>query len=292
MSIPINTECILCQLERNLKVVRHLKDEQTAVAFIKDMMRHIAQAPEGVSSAYLAPGVAALMQQYYGLSPDRYCEEKIMSNRFALERMADIRKKVSAAVDSVFAALQFAILGNYLDFAALRGQVSMEKLDEMLAEALDMELDGDTYRRFRGDLEKGKKLLYITDNAGEIVFDRILAEEIQKAYPHLAITFCVRGGPVHNDATRADAEEVGIDFAVMDNGNTYGGTEIAFLTPEMKTALEEADVIIAKGMGNTESMFGCGYNVYYGFLVKCKNFAQFFNAPLMKPMFVRERKEA
>jgi uncharacterized protein with ATP-grasp and redox domains len=159
----------------------------------------------------------------------------------------------------------------------------------MLQMGLSMELDQDCYGRFCADLEKGKSLLYLTDNAGEIGFDRIFAEEIHRKYPHLAITFCVRGGPALNDATREDAAAVGIAFPVIDNGSTIAGTQLNMLGQEAKEAFESADVILAKGMGNTESMYGCGYNVYYAFLVKCARFMEFFQAPKMKPMFIRDK---
>ena len=160
----------------------------------------------------------------------------------------------------------------------------------MLDSALEIDLDKEAYQAFCRDLSQGKRLLYLTDNAGEIVFDRVLAERLKQKYPHLEITFCVRGKPVSNDATREDAAAVGIPFPIIDNGTAIGGTAIGLVSDETKKALEEADVIIAKGMGNTESMYGCGYNVYYAFLVKCERFIQVFNKPKLTPMFIREKK--
>ena len=199
-----------------------------------------------------------------------------------------LQAMVRGAEDPVFAGLQFAILGNYLDFAALQGNVSFEKLEQMLRSALDMDLDADTFAALRHDLAAAKHLVYLTDNAGEIVFDRVFAEEIAARYPQLKITFCVRGGITLNDATREDALAVGVPFAVIDNGNNIAGTELRQLGPEAKAALASADVVIAKGMGNVETAYGCGYNIYYAFLVKCKMFADRFRKPLMTPMLVRE----
>ena len=132
-------------------------------------------------------------------------------------------------------------------------------------------------------------MLYLTDNAGEIGFDRICAERIAKRYPHLQITFCVRGGNTLNDATRADAQEVEIPFPVIDSGVSIPGTLLSALGEEAKQALETADVIIAKGQGNIETMYGCGYNVYYAFLVKCSRFVHVFNQPKLTPMLIKER---
>lgn len=286
----MDAECVLCHLDKNIALARSLGDEETAAAFAKELLRLHLEAPADASSPYLGPGTSALLQRYYGLGPDRYHQEKIDSNRFVMERYEQICSRVEQADDPVLAALQFSILGNYLDFSALRGNVSFEKLDEMLSSALEMELDADCYAQLQSDLAGGKHVLLLTDNAGEIGFDRILAEQLQKAYPHLEITFCVRGQITQNDATREDAAVVGIDFPIIDNGNSVAGTELSLLSAEAMDALKTADVVIAKGMGNTETMFGCGYNVYYAFLVKCGRFVRFFQKPLMTPMLVRDRK--
>ena len=196
---------------------------------------------------------------------------------------------MTEAKDPVLAGLQFAILGNYLDFSALQGQVSFEKLEEMLDKALEMELDEQVYAYFCRDLRRGGKLVYLTDNAGEIGFDRVLAEAIAAAYPDISVTFCVRGAIAQNDATREDAAAVGIPFPVIDNGNRVAGTQLDMLSEEAAAALSGADVILAKGMANAETMLGCGYNVYYAFLVKCQRFVTRFGKPMFTPMLVKER---
>ena len=289
MSIAFDTQCLLCHLRRNLEVVKPLGTEEQAMAFAKDMMRMYLDAPTDVGSPWFNPQTADLMQKHYGLPLDRMKEEKEQSNRFVMERLELIRQKVRSAADPVYAGLQFAVLGNYLDFSALQGQVSFEKLEEMLNSAFDLDLDQEVYGSFCRELEQGKKLLYLTDNAGEIGFDRIFAEELAKRYPHLEIVFCVRGDICLNDATRADAAAVGIPFRVIDNGNRVPGTQINLLSEEARSALDTADVILAKGMANCETMHGCGYNVYYAFLVKCQRFVTRFRRPMMTPMLVKER---
>lgn len=289
MSIPMDSQCLMCHLKRNLELVRPLGTEEQTMAFARDMMRMYLAAPENVSSPWFSPQVAQLLQRHYGLSPDRLRPEKEASNRFILERMDAIRSRVRSAADPVLAGLQFAILGNYLDFAALQGQVSFSALEGMLDEALEMEIDRQVYDRLLSELAAGKRLLYLTDNAGEIGFDRIFAEELARAFPQLEITFCVRGGPTANDATREDAAAVGLPFPVIDNGNLVPGTQLDQLSQEAQAAMDAADVILAKGMANTETMLGCGRNVYYAFLVKCQRFVTRFGKPLFTPMLVRER---
>lgn len=289
MSISIDTYCLQCLLRRNIALAQTLGTEEQAMAFAKEIMKLCIAAPEGVSSPWFGPKIADLLHDMYGLDYDRFRQEKLDSNRFVLERLPAIREKVTAAKDPVFAGLQFAILGNYLDFSALQGQVSFEKLEEMLDKALEMELDEQVYAYLCRDLRRGGKLVYLTDNAGEIGFDRVLAEAIAAAYPEISVTFCVRGAIAQNDATREDAAAVGIPFPVIDNGNRVAGTQLDMLSPEAAAALSGADVILAKGMANAETMLGCGYNVYYAFLVKCQRFITRFGKPMFTPMLVKER---
>ena len=289
MSIMLNTDCILCHLRRNTDIARGLGTQEQLDEFTRGLLEVYLNLPEGSCSVMTEPGTDAMYRKVYGISGDRYAEEKEFSNRFAMERLDRIRAMAETSEDPVFAGLQLSILGNYLDFCALHGEVSFEKLEELLGLAQNYDLDREVYGKLCSDLENGKKLLYLTDNAGEIVFDRVFAEQIAKRYPHLEITFCVRGGFALNDATRADAEAVGVPFPVIDNGVSMGGTPLQVLGEEAKRAMDAADVIISKGMGNAETLLDCGYNIYYAFLVKCIRFEQRFQKPRMTPMLVRER---
>ncbi len=290
MSIGIDTQCLQCYLRRNVETALALGDEATATRFAQELMEHLSRIPKHQTTVSIAPQTAEMFHRYYGLDLDRYKEEKHLSNQFVLERMDWFEKMADSAADPVLAGLQMAILGNYLDFSALQGQISFEKLEEMCRSALKMELDREILERFRADLSKAKTLLYITDNAGEIGLDRICAQLLSKAYPDLQITFCVRGAPALNDATREDAAIVGIPFPVIDNGNDIPGTDLEAISPEARAALESADVVLSKGMANVETLYGCGYNIYYAFLVKCQRFVSLFGKELMSPMLIPERK--
>lgn len=289
MSIAFNPDCLLCDLRRSIGTARKLGSEAQLSEFIKALLELYQSIPEGASTTWLGPKTEKLYQKIYGITGDRFKEEKEFSNRFVVQRLDQIRARVEAAADPVYAGLQFAVLGNYIDYSALYGEVSFEKLDELLTQAETMDLDREVYGKLCRDLEKGKKLLYLTDNAGEIGFDRIFAEQIAARYPDLQITFCVRGGPTLNDATREDAAAVGIPFPVIDNGNLVAATQLDLLGEEAWDALETADLIISKGQANAETLLDSGYNIYYAFLVKCVRFEERFQKPKLTPMLVRER---
>jgi uncharacterized protein with ATP-grasp and redox domains len=245
-----------------------------------------------MSAPFYTPGITKLFTEHFGLADDRFAEEKEASNRYALERFDRLTQMVRTAADPLYAGLQGAILGNYIDFSALQGEVSFEKLDAMLELLHTIEVDRAVFEALRADLGRGKELLYLTDNAGEIVFDRVFLEVIRDTFPNLSITVCVRGGPAQNDATRADAEAIGMPFRVIDNGTRIPGTVLELASEELNAALAAADVILAKGQANVETLLDTdhGYNVYYAFLVKCKRFIDRFGKAKLTPMLVHDHK--
>ena len=285
----MNAQCWLCHLKRHVGTAREMAGEEAASKVARELFQAYLSAPENAGSPYFGPIVTALLEKHCGLKGDRYAEEKEMSNRFVLDRLDAIQTFADEAEDPVYAGLQLAILGNYIDFSALQGEVSFEKLDDMLSQASKMEPDRAAFESFLQDLEKGKTLLYLTDNAGEIGFDRVFAQQLQKRFPHLTITFCVRGGNAANDATREDAAAMGVEFPVIDNGSCIAGTIPELLGAEAKQAMETADVILSKGQANVETLLGTGYNIYYAFLIKCERFISLFNKPKLTPMIVAER---
>ena len=284
----MDTYCMECNFRRNLALARSMGTEEQATAFIRELMAAMVAVPAGDPSPVLGPRLTELLTEHYGLPRDRYAQDRLTANRFVAERLEDIRRRVAGAEDPLYAGLQYAILGNYLDFSALQGQVSFQDLEAMLDKAYDFKPDPEVFESFRRDLARAGTLLYLTDNAGEIGFDRIFAEEIARAYPNLSITFCVRGDIAVNDATREDAEAVGVPFPIIDNGNDVAGTVPRLMSPESRQALENADLILSKGLGNCETLYGEGYPIYYAFLVKCAKFQHLFQKPLMTPMLVKE----
>ena len=287
----LDSQCILCLLKRHADTAAKCGTEEQVTAFTRDLMRILCDGPVEMSAPFYTPAITKLFTDHYGLAHDRFADEKEVSNRYALARFEKLTGMVRGADDPLYAGLQAAILGNYIDFSALQGEGSFEKLDEMLELLHTIEVDRDTFAALRSDLQTGKHLLYLTDNAGEIVFDRVWLEVIRDLYPDLAITVCVRGGPAQNDATTADAEAVGMPFPVIGNGTRIPGTVLELASEELKAALLTADVIIAKGQANVETLLdtGHGYNIYYAFLVKCRRFIDRFGREKLTPMLVRDR---
>lgn len=292
--MKLNSSCMECLIRRNLSRARSLGSEEQAIAFARDFLRLLADGPEDAAAPAYAPGTAALFQKHYGLPKDYMGPEKEASNRLALTMVPAMSRAIAQAEDPVLLALRGAILGNYLDFAALYGQVRFEEFEFLVGKAAEIPIDSGEYRHFCRDLAQAKTLLYLTDNAGEIVFDHLLGKALHERYPALNITYCVRGGPALNDATRQDAERAGIapPFRLIDNGTEISGTDLRRCGEECRRAVESADVILSKGQANVETLLGCGYNVYYAFLCKCPRFEALFQGAHLEPMFRNERRLA
>ena len=148
----------------------------------------------------------------------------------------------------------------------------------------------ETYQKLKNDISSAKNLLYITDNAGEIVLDADFIRTIKKLYPDVSVKTVVRGAPVINDATVEDAIMGGIDqySEILQPTNAVSGFYIEECGEEVREALEKADVIIAKGQGNVEMMSGCGLNAYYLFLCKCDLFTEIFGVPKLTGVLMKE----
>ena len=288
----LDSQCIQCLLKRHTETAEHHGSEEQVTAFIRDVMRVLCEGPAEMAAPYYTPAIAKLFTEHFGFAEDRFAAEKEESNRFALARFDKLTQMVRSSKDPLYAGLQGAILGNFIDFAALQGEVSFEKLDEMLNLLHTIEVDREAFESLRSDLGNGRELLYLTDNAGEIVFDRVWLEVIRDTFPNLSITVCVRGGPAQNDATRADAQAVGMPFRIIDNGTCISGTVLELASPELKEALASADVVISKGQANVETLLDTdhGCNIYFAFLVKCKRFIDRFGREKLTPMLVHDKK--
>ena len=288
----LDSQCIQCLLKRHTETAEQQGSEEQVTAFIRDVMRVLCEGPAEMAAPYYTPAIARLFTEHFGFAEDRFAAEKEESNRFALARFDKLTEMVRSANDPLYAGLQGAILGNFIDFAALQGEVSFEKLDEMLDLLHTIEVDREAFESLRADLANGRELLYLTDNAGEIVFDRVFLEVIRDQFPALSVTVCVRGGPAQNDATRADAEAVGMPFRIIDNGTCISGTVLELASEDLKNALKTADVVISQGQANVETLLDTdhGCNIYFAFLVKCKRFIDRFGKEKLTPMLVHDKK--
>lgn len=287
--MQFDAHCIECLVHRQFRLAQEKNDGEKANRYLRDVLQALLDAPAGVSAPYMIEQFSQAYEKYWP-GDDPYGKLKQDSNDLVLGLLPEIRPMVEQAADPLAMALKFAQTGNFLDFGILTPEVAHQALWDAVKKTPEMELDGDVYARLLRDLENGRRLVILGDNAGEIAFDLLLVEQLQRRFPELEILYCVRGKNSLNDATRADAAYVGMDrlVTILDNGTGISGTELAFISDELRQALDSADVILSKGSGNLESLAGCGLNIYYIFMCKCKRVAKILGCENMTGQFLRE----
>jgi uncharacterized protein with ATP-grasp and redox domains len=213
---------------------------------------------------------------------DPYREAKDWQNRIAMGLIPKFRAEIESARDPLLMAARLAIAGNVIDLGS-NGNLTEADVRQSLNQALTEPFFGDT-DKFRQEIAKAKSILYLADNAGEIAFDQLLVEQISPD----RVTLVVRGNPVINDATLADARMVGIDkiVKVINNGSDAPGTILNDCSDELRRRFADADLIIAKGQGNFETLSNEPGNIFFLFKVKCPVIADLVNQPQGTQMLV------
>ena len=289
--MKLNPFCMCCAVNKQEEKIRKFPDMDKKTEYMKKVMSILSNAEEQDCSPSLSVEIKKLYSEFWNCPAEDYTEIKKEFNQLMLDVEASVEEKIRISADPLETALLYARIGNYIDFAALEN-VSQETMLKLLENENQEPLSQTEYANFQTDLSTAKTLVYLTDNCGEIVLDKLAVKILKEKYPQLNITVIVRGYPVVNDATMEDAEEIGLTdiVKVTGNGSNVGGTWFPGLSNEARTLLEQADVILAKGQGNFETMNDCGLNVYYLFLCKCDLFQRRFHAKALQGMFLNERR--
>ena len=289
--MKLNSKCMACQIRKQEAKIRHFNDEDRK----KQYMEAIRQRFEHPKDDDCVPSISTELKKFYcsfwGVPMEDFTRINKEYDQLMLDLEAELRSTIRYSEDPLKAALIYARTGNYIDFAALP-EVSKETALSLIKSENKDDLDEQEYRQFCQDMKKAENVVYITDNCGEIVLDKIAIQILKKIFPNIRITALVRGLPAGNDATMEDAEFCGLTdvVPVLGNGNDVGGTWLHGINTHARELLYNADVIIAKGQGNYETLHGCGLNIYYLFLCKCDWFQQLFHAKLLQGMFINEKR--
>ena len=262
--------CISCILSKEELAIRQFPDEDKKSEYMHQVLGILYKYAQTESSPGLTERLEQLFEDFWGTAKD-FREQKHKYNQLLLNMESQIEQQIEGSADSLETCIKYVCAANYIDFSAV-DDVNEQKLGELLSKAVSQDISKEEYLKFQKDLQAARKLVYLTDNCGEIVLDKIFVRQIQEKFPKLQITVIVRGGNVINDATMEDAEEIGLTQIVpcIGNGNAAPGTIIERLSEQAKDILYNADLIISKGQGNFESLYGENLNPYYLFLCKCE----------------------
>lgn len=225
------------------------------------------------------PELAVFIQSQlvlYTGKTDPYDEIKRSSNEQAFAVLDDLRAIAESSNDSLRSAVELACAGNIIDYGVSSHGVDVRAEIQAILEREEESIGGSSTDLFQIDalkeaLGRSRRLLYVGDNAGEIVFDRVLLETIAKQYPGLSMTFATRGKPILNDVLVSDAVDCGIDSiaTVVSSGIPTPGLVLRFASEDFLSLYKTFDLIISKGQGNFECLSGSDGPIFFLFITKC-----------------------
>jgi uncharacterized protein with ATP-grasp and redox domains len=269
-------DCVPCLIRQALHSARSTTDDgRIHEAIVRATLETIAVMDFAQPPVAMAQRIHRQIRAATG-NADPYAPDKRRLNDMALGVAGTFSTRIARAADPLELAVRLAIAGNIMDLA-VKSQVDegemLAAIDDSLRSSFDCPITD-----FSRAIDEAQEILYLTDNAGEIVFDRLLLERL----PREKLTVAVRGRPVINDATREDAEYVGLsDVAtVIDNGSDAPGTLVADCSNEFRRHFARADLVISKGQGNYETLAACGRPVWFLLRVKCPIIARDLECPV------------
>lgn len=280
--------CLPCFARQALEAARFVTDDAAVhERIVRDVLRAAAGMDLAACPPIIAQRIHRQLRRLAGVD-DPYRPAKDRFTLLALGMLPGLAAKVRAAADALACALRLAIAGNVIDLG-VNGDLTDEEVARAVDDAIDEPLHGDV-EGFRQAAAAARDILYLTDNAGEIVFDRLLIEQLRPG----RVTAVVRGGPVLNDATMADARAAGLCDMVetIDNGSDAPGTILTDCSDEFRERFAAADMIIAKGQGNFETLSDEPANVYFLFRAKCPVIADLVGLPVGTHAILAPRSES
>lgn len=286
-----NAYCDDCLMSKHLNDCPADAAPATVKAYQEEVRRIVLAHPE-LSSPEKDALLNAAHAAAFGVSKD-FSPIKRHFNALMLALEPAMVSGVRASADPLRRAVQYAMVGNFIDFAAM-DSVDEAKLEALIDESDAIPIDAQTLEALRRELMTAQNLTYIADNCGEIVADRVLMQTIRELNPSLRLTAVVKGAPIVNDATQEDAQQVRlceVAHRVVDTGCGIAGCPEQRLSVSCVEALDNADVLISKGQANYETLCGCGRNLYYIFMCKCELFMDRFGVPRFSGILTREENE-
>ncbi|MEW6162209.1 MAG: ARMT1-like domain-containing protein [Nitrospirota bacterium] len=260
----VHLDCFPCFLRQSIISLRlGTKDELLQKRILKSILPEIQRADISKPPAYTTTFIHRKIRQLLGRDP--FKEIKSEYNQVALGLYPSLKTVIEKSPDPLWTATRLAIAGNVIDF----GIFTSVDIEGAIRKALNNPLAVDNYSAFRDAVSITDKILYLADNAGEIVFDRLLIETLVSIGKK--VTAVVKGSPVINDSTVEDAVESGLTEVceVIDNGSDAVGTVLEWTSSTFQETFKEAQLVISKGQGNFETLTGAEKKIFFLFQSKC-----------------------
>ncbi|MBN1140496.1 MAG: DUF89 family protein [Deltaproteobacteria bacterium] len=258
-------DCVPCLLRQTIEACRMVgATESVQERVLRQALKDLSGADFSQPPPRQAQAIHRLIRELTG-QRDPYQKVKERFNDLALGLLPELERIVAEAPQPMAAAVRLAIAGNVIDMG-ITGTLEDSQVSEAIRHALAYPLQGDL-DQFIAAVAKSRRILYLADNAGEVVFDRLLLAQL----PLERVTVAVKGAPIINDATREDAMAAGIDklAAIIDNGTDAPGTLLSECSDNFLRHFNEADLIIAKGQGNYETLNEAPKDIFFILKIKC-----------------------
>jgi uncharacterized protein with ATP-grasp and redox domains len=239
-------------------------DDEHRKAIIKATLLDVIDADFSITPPEQARLFHKKVKEITGID-DPYRDVKDCSTLFAKEMLPFFRAELERHADRFEAIIRLVIGGNIIDYGADKN-FQLNSAKQKIMDVFNMPLDLMVVKKLQNEMEKAKNILYIADNCGEAVFDALLIEPYREK-----ITLGVRGEPILNDITMREIEAsglAGLPAKIIDTGDMTPGVSIQHSSSEFISAMRDADLIIAKGQGNFETL--CDYDRPIFFLLRSK----------------------
>ncbi len=264
--MQIYLDCIPCFVRQALDSARLVTDdEQIHEKVVREVLRLAADLDMSQSPPVIGQRIHRLIRKLI-CNNDPYHELKERFNRLALRMCAELEERVRTSEDPLETTVRLAIAGNIIDLG-VKTSIKESDVEKIIRDCLTADFDSRQVEEFRSAVSRAEKILYLVDNAGEIVFDRLLIEQL----PCEKVTVVVKGNPVINDATIEDADVAGLTriVEVIDNGSDAPGTILESCSQAFRNRFAESDLVIAKGQGNYETLSDADKNIFFILKAKC-----------------------
>ena len=263
--MKINEQCLACLVNQSVKTA-NLVGAENREELYKQIFSYMSTMDFSKTNPEIVGENYRLIKEHTGCT-DPYRETKRYYNRLFLENSAAYEEKIHSMEEAV----KYAIIANIIDFNPVHSNVEAD-IERYFANTDSLEFAINDVDRLISDIKSATSVLYLGDNCGEICFDKILIKRIKERNPQCQIYFGVRGEAVVNDNTEEDASFVGMDkvASIISNGDYSLGTILARTSAEFQKIYRDADVVIAKGQANYESLSEENKNIYFLLMTKCK----------------------
>ena len=276
----VTPDCVPCLMKRVLFQARLLNNGCESEAVAAALSTYAKEYDPDKNSAAIATEVHR--SAYAVMKADPYYQMKLDADRIAGEFLDQVTEYVESSDDSFAAAIRVAVIGNIMDFGVGLAIERPEQFRDRFQSLLDQGIGADDTEKLRAKLKQSKSILYFFDNCGESQFDKLLIKEIQKM--GVRVVGVVRGQAILNDVTKEDAERIGLDRIldrVVSTGVFAIGADLSKAGGDLKEELGRADLILAKGMANYESLSDQDAGIPKVFILrtKCEPVAKSLGVP-------------